>query len=505
MFNNITSGLLIPTQEPLDLKGYSASEAALKNLGTLSNLAYTYYDGLIVYCVAERTRWEWREVKTVEPVVGLLTNPFTYPAGLTNNGIIYSNKVFNFFPFGAVVAIPTLEAVLNAGNIAIDKNIVLLSNTDVSGTYNAYQIAFNHPGSNLSLNYQSNGIFAFNAINNGGSHTGLQFPVNAGNNVIFTTPIKPAGNYVLATINDITSAISTIAPPFEKLDEGNGFGIRLRGKDSTKFGNIGADAFDISYSSVASTTKGATGTGSFAVGDDIEMSGYGAYGFGTYLINNGVYSFSSGINNKLGGYASSVFGVGHDRSDLATFVIGQASTINSGNLLDWNAFPNKDLFIIGNGTITNNDDTYTVLTRSNAFAVRYNGVILAPSLTNALITAETTGKVLVTRDYLNSIISSTNLQRTVTAGFTLSDADNNYTIIVNNSVNIINIIIPVGLIGKLNVGFIQQGTGDVDFLTQTGVTINTPVGLKIKGQHYCVLIEQVEASNVYQLSGNTKV
>ena len=98
-YNNIPKGLKLTTQIPLDVKTYVADEATLAYLGTGDNLAYTYYDGLRVFCIAERTNYEWREVQAGEENEGLVTLDFTYPAGLTAFGIDYSNKKYNFFPF----------------------------------------------------------------------------------------------------------------------------------------------------------------------------------------------------------------------------------------------------------------------------------------------------------------------------------------------------------------------------------------------------------------------
>ncbi len=97
-YNNILTGLRVQTQIPLDVKQYSQSEAVLSDLGIGNNLAYTYTQGLVVYCIEEGSRWEWREVKIGEENTGLLNEDFTYPDGLITFNIDYSNKVFNFFP-----------------------------------------------------------------------------------------------------------------------------------------------------------------------------------------------------------------------------------------------------------------------------------------------------------------------------------------------------------------------------------------------------------------------
>jgi hypothetical protein len=98
MSNSVTDipvGLRVPAQVPLDAKLYIADEASLMNLGISNNLAFTYYEGMIIYCVLERRRYEWREGLLGE--VGLLPTGFTYPTPLVVNGVIYSGKTFNFF------------------------------------------------------------------------------------------------------------------------------------------------------------------------------------------------------------------------------------------------------------------------------------------------------------------------------------------------------------------------------------------------------------------------
>ena len=96
MFNDIPSGLRVGRQQPLDGKKEIASEVILSSLGTNNNLAYSYYEGLEVKCLAEGTYYEWREVVGVE--TGFLPSHFTYPTGLAPvNGVNYSGRTFNFF------------------------------------------------------------------------------------------------------------------------------------------------------------------------------------------------------------------------------------------------------------------------------------------------------------------------------------------------------------------------------------------------------------------------
>jgi len=261
-YNNVIKGYRVQTQIPLDVKTYAANEDTLKYLGVGDNLAFTYIQGLIVYCIEEETRWEWREVKNVEPVDGLLAVDFTYPDNLIVFGIDYSLRSFNFFP---------------------------------------------------------------------SSSEGAQGPAgSAGSN----------------------GAAATIT--------------------------------------LGTVTTGAAG--------------------------------SNVIITNVGTSSAAVFNFTIPRGDQGV--------------------PGVD--------------------------------------------------------------ASNNLQKTITASYVLTDADNNYTILINNGATPINITVPSGLLSKINIGFIQQGSGDVTFV-QSGTVINSPSSMKkIKGQHYNAYLEQVVATNVYQLVGNLK-
>jgi hypothetical protein len=95
--NNIPTGLLVPAQVPLDAKRVVLTEAILQDLGTDDNLAFTYEDGLIVYSVQSKRRWEWREVRPSETDTALLPTAFVYPHSHVIAGVTYSSKSYNFF------------------------------------------------------------------------------------------------------------------------------------------------------------------------------------------------------------------------------------------------------------------------------------------------------------------------------------------------------------------------------------------------------------------------
>ncbi|MDX1471780.1 MAG: hypothetical protein R3213_09815, partial [Flavobacteriaceae bacterium] len=81
----------------------------------------------------------------------------------------------------------------------------------------------------------------------------------------------------------------------QKLDEGNGTGWRLIGKNPEFFGNIGASAIDLSDNDFSSTLDGATGLRAFAAGYSTMASGnYStAMGYNTDATNHSATAFGN--------------------------------------------------------------------------------------------------------------------------------------------------------------------------------------------------------------------
>jgi hypothetical protein len=110
-----------------------------------------------------------------------------------------------------------------------------------------------------------------------------------------------------------------------------------------------------------------------------------------------------------------------------------------------------------------------------------------------------------------TVFSIENLQKVITyptdftgTNYTLTNADNNYEIIIDNGATAVTITVPSGLVSKIGIGFTQKGTADITYTT-SGTTINTPVGLKIKGQYYQTYLSQELATDSFYLGGNTKI
>ena len=117
------------------------------------------------------------------------------------------------------------------------------------------------------------------------------------------------------------------------------------------------------------------------------------------------------------------------------------------------------------------------------------------------ITTTVTGNGTIANPYKTE---TANLQKIVITSTTLTNADDQHTIFINNATTDVTITVPTGLLSNFSCGFVQQGTGVVSFVS-SGTTINTPTGLKIKGQNYQAFLEKVLATEVYHLLGNVIV
>ena len=244
------------------------------------------------------------------------------------------------------------------------------------------------------------------------------------------------------TIDDGPGDIVVGGTGLETLDEGNGFGWRLVGRNAANYGDIGENGVDFSFQDGSSTTLGAVGEYSTAFGLNTWASGsrsmvWGqgatasaawstAWGAGSIAsglqstawgisVASGTRGTSWGVSTQAAGIDSTAWGNGtysyatnstssglNTRANaFCSTVIGMNSTIAAGQYFN-NFFLTDELFKIGNGPDAGN--------RSDAFLILKDGTITAPSLTNALIT--TAGnKALITKEYLDANAgSSTGLE-----------------------------------------------------------------------------------------------
>ncbi len=290
----------------------------------------------------------------------------------------------------------------------------------------------------------------------------------------------------------------------EGIDEGNGLGWRLIGRDPDNYGPIGQNAVDFSVSNSVSEEKGSTGQYSVTVGfDNINQMNT------TLIVGSNVVAKKTDIyngNNIIAAYDSEIYGaaygnliscwrstVGVEGTNYTTnaiyhnviagdgieFYAGRDSGAIGGNLISGSTgcltvgVGNEDLttttsnyiinyynnygprFIVGVGTYNIGNPASSV--RQNGFVVMSDGTASFPVLTNAMIDAAGADSA-ITKGWINN----------------QSFADKNYThnqVSAESSWNITHNL------GKFpSVSTVDSGNtwviGDVEYINQNQLTIN---------------------------------
>ena len=103
-----------------------------------------------------------------------------------------------------------------------------------------------------------------------------------------------------------------------------------------------------------------------------------------------------GEENIAQGYYNMVAGYGNHAVTVGEVLTGIYGTVQNTSLSGYDFISDSRMFNVGIGEST--------ITRKDGLSVYRNGLVTAPSLTNKLIESETTGKVLITKEYLNPAI-----------------------------------------------------------------------------------------------------
>ncbi|MFL0354725.1 tail fiber domain-containing protein [Xanthomarina sp. GH4-25] len=210
-------------------------------------------------------------------------------------------------------------------------------------------------------------------VGNGGSTSTRSNAFNIDSNGAITAPsldISEITDDKALITKEYLEVNASTATGLEAIDEGNGIGWRLKGRDPEKYGNIGSNAVDLSYSFYASDTNGALGINSFSIGNEPSATGISSIAMGTYANASAYGSMAFGFNSDAAGensvaigvYAnasasnSMAFGYGTIADDYYSTVIGRYNDANISS---------QTLFQVGNGTGTAD--------RSNVITVLQNG------------------------------------------------------------------------------------------------------------------------------------
>jgi len=154
----------------------------------------------------------------------------------------------------------------------------------------------------------------------------------------------------------------------ELLDEGNGEGLVIAGRTAANFGPVGLEAIDLSYSSFAGTTGGATGANSFVSGKDNIGSGIGATVQGLSNAGYGLNAtIAGGKFNRIDAAANkSVVAGGYNNHLHGSYCFmggGYYNRINPGNTHSailggqYNTIDHSNTFVLGSSLATNRANT----------------------------------------------------------------------------------------------------------------------------------------------------
>jgi hypothetical protein len=397
------------------------------------------------------------------------------------------------------------------------------------------------------------GSIVFNEDTDDGSNTLTLKPAAMAANVTLTLPVDDGtADQVLATDGSgVLSWATAGGTKLAQLTENSQTGWRFSTATAANHGDIGTEAVDLSYSASTSSTRGATGLSSFAMGEEVTASGARAIAIGEYAEatgntsialgyvakatgdrafatgNNttasGSSSTSMGSETTASGSKSTATGYGTIASDYGSLVMGTYNSVGSsvtsgGSATAFDA--DNSAFVIGNGTNSSSkSDALVVYSSGNAtlggdLTVTGNDITFgnAETISNSsngtiAITAPATtisGTLTVSgeTDFGDAAITgySASLQTLSGTSKTLAAADNG-TIIVCSSSSAVTITVPVSLPSGFNCMIIQSGSGQVS-LSASSTTLNNRNGSATAGQHAIMTLVHL-GSNLFVVSGDT--
>lgn len=302
----------------------------------------------------------------------------------------------------------------------------------------------------------------------------IEFSIN-------TQVLKPfiQANQITYSASNVGTGASVYKEAIRTLDNVNLSFKKLKSQNGTITITEEANEINFAVSVDGSETKVTAGT-------SISVSGAGTIASPYVVANTApdqVVSITAGTGISISG-SYPTFSVTNTAPDQVVSLTGAGSTTISGSYPNFTISStdnNTPVSIIGGGA--------TTVTGS------YPNFNVSSTDTNTTYSA---GPGL---SLSGTTFGVANLQKVISGDYTLTSADTEYTIFIDNGSTPITITVPTGLVANFEAGFIQEGTGVVTF-SASGTTINTPTGLKIKGQRYQAFIEKKLSSETFYLLGN---
>lgn len=161
----------------------------------------------------------------------------------------------------------------------------------------------------------------------------------------------------------------------QKITEGSNTGWRILGNDAANYGNIGANALDLSRSTLASTTTGATGPDAFAAGFVTTASGTNSTAMGNSTNALGMFSTAMGSGSIASGQSSTAIGNFSRATGVVSIAAGNEVRAKSFGELTVGSF-NDTLTTVNSSTFAgDNNRIFTVGTGSSGSARRTSFVV----------------------------------------------------------------------------------------------------------------------------------
>jgi hypothetical protein len=179
-----------------------------------------------------------------------------------------------------------------------------------------------------------------------------------------TNGLKLAGSLVTSTATELNllDGVTTIGSGIlSSTTENSNTGVRLSTSNAANHGDIGSNAVDLSYSASSSSSYGATGDYSTAMGYGSTASGIRSFAGGLYTVASGGGSFAFHSGTIASGTNSTALGRVTVASDYASTVIGQYNSSGSSATSANSFSTSAPAFVIGNGTSGSLSDAFKVM------------------------------------------------------------------------------------------------------------------------------------------------
>lgn len=207
------------------------------------------------------------------------------------------------------------------------------------------------------------------------------------------------------------------------------------------------------------------------------------------------YSENGGSNNIQGGFHIDA-GKAYIRQNIDGFTSGKTTIVQFQD-------PTNNTIILF--PAKNSNGTYTLVTEDQIPTVDGSETIIVDSSTITKV-----GNGTLFDPYQLNLVQNSN-QKIITypgsftgSNYNLVPDDNNKLFIVNNGITDVTITTSVGLPDEFFAAFIRKGVGEVT-IVESSVTINSASGKRINRQFDQVALDKEGSTNIFYLTGNTKV